>query len=128
MEMFSYPNMPRIHRKNSYASPTPFFDGLSIFVHFGNLGTASLTPEGKIRWKKVFSYSPVHGSGSSPIVHDDLLLFSADGASDPAIYAINKIDGSVRWKKNRSSDSKKNFSFCTPLVVPRGGFSNYQSC
>ncbi|MEC8420590.1 MAG: PQQ-binding-like beta-propeller repeat protein [Verrucomicrobiota bacterium] len=118
--LFSYPNMPRIHRKNSYASPTPFFDGLSIFVHFGNLGTASLTPEGKIRWKKVFSYSPVHGSGSSPVVHDDLLLFSADGANDPAIYAINKIDGSVRWKKNRSSDSKKNFSFCTPLVVPRG--------
>ena len=97
-----------------------FFDGVSIFVHFGNLGTASLTPDGEIRWKKVFSYSPVHGSGSSPVVHDDLLLFSADGASDPAIYAINKMDGSVRWKKSASSNSKKNFSFCTPLVVPRG--------
>ena len=118
--LFSYADMPRIHRKNSYASPTPFFDGVSIFVHFGNLGTASLTPDGEIRWKKVFSYSPVHGSGSSPVVHDDLLLFSADGASDPAIYAINKMDGTVRWKKKRSSNSKKNFSFCTPLVVPRG--------
>ena len=29
--LFSYPDMPRIHRKNSYASPTPFFDGESIF-------------------------------------------------------------------------------------------------
>ena len=71
--LFSYPNIPRIHQKNSYASPTPFFDGESIFVHFGNLGTASLSPEGKVLWKKVFSYSPVHGSGSSPIVHGNLL-------------------------------------------------------
>ena len=118
--LFSYPNMPRIHQKNSYASPTPFFDGVSIYVHFGNLGTASLTPEGKILWKKVFSYSPVHGSGSSPIVHGDLLLFSADGASDPAIYALNKSSGAVVWKKRRSGDPKKKFSFSTPLVVPRG--------
>jgi len=122
--LFSYPDMPRIHRKNSYASPTPFFDGESIFVHFGNLGTARLSPKGKIIWKKVFSYSPVHGSGSSPVVHGDLLLFSADGASDPSLYALNKKDGSIVWKKRRSSDTKKNFSFCTPLVVPRG--NNYQ--
>ena len=122
--LFSYPDMPRIHRKNSYASPTPFFDGESIFVHFGNLGTARLSPKGKIIWKKVFSYSPVHGSGSSPVVHGDLLLFSADGASDPSLYALNKKDGSIAWKKRRSSDTKKNFSFCTPLVVPRG--NDYQ--
>ena len=118
--LFSYPNIPRIHQKNSYASPTPFFDGESIFVHFGNLGTASLSPEGKVLWKKVFSYSPVHGSGSSPIVHGNLLLFSADGASDPAIYALNKSSGAVVWKKRRSSDPKKKFSFSTPLVVPKG--------
>ena len=122
--LFSYPDMPRIHRKNSYASPTPFFDGESIFVHFGNLGTARLSPKGKIIWKKVFSYSPVHGSGSSPVVHGDLLLFSADGASDPSLYALNKKNGSIAWKKRRSSDTKKNFSFCTPLVVPRG--NDYQ--
>ena len=118
--LFSYSDMPRIHQKNSYASPTPFFDGDSIYVHFGNLGTARITKTGKVLWKKVFDYSPVHGGGSSPIIYADLLLFSADGATDPCIYAIDKNNGEVVWKRKRSSNAKKNFSFCTPLIVSRG--------
>ena len=117
--LFTYPDLPRIHRKNSYASPTPFFDGESIFVHYGNMGTARLNTQGKTLWKKVFDYSPVHGSGCSPVVHDNLLIFSADGATDPCIYGIDKKDGNVLWKTTRTSNTKKNFSFCTPLVVPR---------
>ena len=117
--LFTYADLPRIHRKNSYASPTPFFDGEFIFVHYGNLGTACLNTEGKTLWKKVFDYSPVHGSGCSPVVHDNLLIFSADGATDPCIYGIEKKDGNVIWKTTRTSNTKKNFSFCTPLVVPR---------
>ncbi|MBD37086.1 MAG: hypothetical protein CMI28_03295 [Opitutae bacterium] len=118
--LFTYTDLPRIHRKNSYASPTPYFDGEFIFVHYGNLGTACLNTQGKTLWKKVFDYSPVHGSGSSPVVYDNLLIFSADGASDPSIYGINKKNGNVLWKTIRASKTKKNFSFCTPLVVPRG--------
>ena len=118
--LFTYPDLPRIHRKNSYASPTPYFDGESIFVHYGNLGTACLNTDGKTRWKKVFDYSPVHGSGCSPVVHDNLLIFSADGASDPCIYGLDKKNGNIRWKTTRTSKTKKNFSFCTPIVVPRG--------
>ena len=117
--LFTYADLPRIHRKNSYASPTPFFDGEFIFVHYGNMGTACLNTEGKTLWKKVFDYSPVHGSGCSPVVHDNLLIFSADGATDPCIYGIDKKDGNVLWKTTRTSNTKKNFSFCTPLVVPR---------
>ena len=118
--LFSYPDLPRIHHKNSYASPTPFFDGDSIFVHFGNLGTASLSSGGDIRWRKVFDYSPVHGGGSSPVIHNDLLIFSADGATDPCIFGIDKKNGDLRWKTIRTSRTKKNFSFCTPLVVSTG--------
>jgi outer membrane protein assembly factor BamB len=53
------------------------------------------------------------------VVHDNLLIFSADGASDPCIYGIDKKDGNVLWKTTRTSNTKKNFSFCTPLVVSR---------
>lgn len=120
-ELFSYSELPRIHRKNSYASPTPFFDGDSIFVHFGNLGTACLNQKGELRWKKVFKYSPVHGSGCSPVVYGKQVLFSADGASDPCLYAINKLTGDILWQAPRIRGSKKTFSFCTPLVVPFNG-------
>ena len=119
--LFSYDNTPRIHKKNSHASPTPFYDGERIFVHFGNMGTACLSTEGKVVWKKRYDYSPVHGSGCSPVVYGDLLLFSADGAKIPSLYALDKKTGEVRWKANRESEAKRKFSFCTPLVISHKG-------
>ena len=119
--LFEYEGAPRIHKKNSHASPTPFFDGDRLFVHFGNLGTACLSSDGKVIWKKSFPYSPVHGSGSSPVVHGDLLLFSADGGKDPCLFALDKNTGEVRWKARRESAAKRKFSFCTPLVISYKG-------
>ena len=118
--LFEHNDLPRIHRKNSYASPTPFYDRNRIYFHFGNLGTACVDKNGKIVWKRTFNYSPVHGSGSSIIGFGKLLLFSADGADNPCLYALNKDDGSIAWKARRTSNAKKNFSFCTPLVIPSG--------
>jgi len=119
--LFEYDDSPRIHKKNSHASPTPFYDGDRLFVHFGNLGTACLSTGGKVIWKKIFPYSPVHGSGSSPVVHGDLLLFSADGAKNPCLCALDKKTGEIKWKANRESEAKRKFSFCTPLVISRNG-------
>jgi outer membrane protein assembly factor BamB len=121
IRLFKLDDSPRIHKKNSHASPTPFYDGERLFVHFGNLGTACLSTDGKVIWKKSFDYSPVHGSGSSPVVHGDLLLFSADGAKNPCLYALNKKTGEVKWKADRESEGKRKFSFCTPLVISRNG-------
>ena len=39
---------PRIHNKNSHASPTPITDGKFLFVHFGTKGTACLTLDGEV--------------------------------------------------------------------------------
>ena len=118
--LFEYQNQPRIHKKNSYASPTPFYDDGHIFVHFGNLGTACLAAGGNLIWKKKLEYSPVHGSGASPVVFDNLLLISADGAIEPCLYALAKKTGEIKWKADRESIAKKKFSFCTPLVVEDG--------
>jgi len=115
--LFEYENLPRIHKKNSFASPTPFYDEGRVFVHFGNLGTACLGLDGGLIWKQKLDYSPVHGSGASPVVFKDLLLLSADGAEDPCLYALDKLTGTIKWKAPRDSNAKKNFSFCTPTVI-----------
>ena len=117
VELFRMETAQRIHRKNSHASPSPFLDDDRLYVHFGNQGTACLSLAGKVLWKKRFDYPPVHGSGCSPVIEGDLLLFSADGASDPALYALDKRTGKVRWRTPRDSKAKKKFSFCTPLVI-----------
>ncbi len=117
--LFNYSNQPRIHKKNSYASPTPFYDGERIFIHYGNLGTACLELNGDIVWKAKLDYEPVHGSGASPVVFQNLLLLSADGAEDPSLYALNKKTGEIKWNAIRHSEAKKKFSFCTPIVVDK---------
>ena len=121
IEVFRMESAQRIHRKNSHASPTPFLEKDRLYVHFGNRGTACLDLEGKVIWKKRYDYPPVHGSGCSPVVEGDLLLFSADGASNPALYALDKKTGEISWKTARDSSPSRKFSFCTPLVIDSNG-------
>src|SRR4030095_14279816 len=72
----------RIHTKNSQASATPLVVGTRIYFHFGHLGTACLNLDGTVVWKNDgLNYPPVHGNGGSPVLVDDVLIFSCDGAS-----------------------------------------------
>lgn len=112
-------NAPRIHKKNSHASPTPVWEEGRLYVHFGHQGTACLNAgNGEILWStRQHSYAPVHGNGSSPVVVDGLLVFSADGGKSPQVIALDKLTGKTRWKFARESDAKRKFSFCTPLLI-----------
>lgn len=113
----------RIHKKNSHASPTPLFEKGRIYVHFGHHGTACLNAsDGSTIWKRnSLTYKPVHGSGSSPILVGDKLVYSADGATDPKLIALNKSDGTVAWQTPRNIEVRKSFSFCTPLLIEVNG-------
>ncbi len=114
---------PRAHRKNSHASPTAIHEDGKLYVHFGHLGTACLdAATGKSIWStQEFAYSPVHGNGSSPVLFEDLLIFSADADTDPKVIALDKTTGKQRWAFARQSDAKKKFSFCTPLLIEVNG-------
>jgi outer membrane protein assembly factor BamB len=114
---------PKIHKKNSHASPTPIFEDGKLYAHFGHMGTACLeAATGKVLWStQAFGYAPVHGNGSSPVLVDDLLIFSADAASDPAVIALDKKTGELRWRMAREAGAQRKFSFCTPLVIEVAG-------
>ncbi|HWG42630.1 MAG TPA: PQQ-binding-like beta-propeller repeat protein [Gemmataceae bacterium] len=109
---------PRIHGKNSHASPTPLVRGERLFVHFGHQGTACLDLEGKVLWKNTsLHYAPVHGNGGSPILVEDALVFSCDGGDKRFIAALNVANGDVRWKTDRTIEASRKFSFSTPLLI-----------
>jgi hypothetical protein len=115
-------NAPPIHTKNSHASPTPITDGKRLYVHFGHQGTACLDLEGNVLWRNTsLSYEPVHGNGGSPILVDDLLVFSIDGEVDRFIVALDSKTGQVRWKTPREVEVAKRFSFSTPLLIDVNG-------
>lgn len=114
---------PKIHQKNSHASPTPIFEEGRVYAHFGHMGTACVDAEsGDVIWlTREHGYAPVHGNGGSPVIVDDLLVFNADAAQDPAVIALEKETGKLRWKVKRESEAKRKFSFCTPLLIEVGG-------
>jgi outer membrane protein assembly factor BamB len=113
---------PRIHTKNSHASPSPVTDGQRLYVHFGHQGTACLDLAGTILWKKAdLKYQPVHGNGGSPILVGDALVFSVDGSDQQYLVALEGATGKVRWKTARRTDAFKKFSFGTPLVISVNG-------
>jgi outer membrane protein assembly factor BamB len=45
IEVFQVAEPGTIHKKNSYASPTPILDADRVYVHFGDLGTACLASD-----------------------------------------------------------------------------------
>ena len=110
------------HQKNSQASPTPIIAGNELFAHFGHMGTACLTLDGKVLWRQQgVKYLPVHVNGGSPVLVDSELVFGCDGAQDPFLVALDAATGKVKWRTPRNTTAKKTFSFGTPLVVVNGG-------
>jgi outer membrane protein assembly factor BamB len=113
---------PKIHTKNSHASPTPLVTSDRLYVHFGHQGTACLDHAGDVLWRNnSLTYAPVHGNGGSPILVGDLLIFTCDGASDPAVVALDAATGEQAWRFERPGDPPKKFSFCTPTAITIGG-------
>ncbi|MFT4549595.1 MAG: outer membrane protein assembly factor BamB [Verrucomicrobiales bacterium] len=115
---------PRIHKKNSHASPTPVVEKGKVYVHFGHQGTACLNTEGKVLWQnRELVYAPVHGGGGSAVIAGDRLIFTCDGQKNPFVAGLVKSNGRLAWKFKRDTGAKKKFSFATPLVIEVKGES-----
>ncbi len=123
VEVFQQPDSVPMHAKNSHASPTPVTDGMRLFVHFGPHGTACLAlNDGKILWRnEELKYSPVHGNGGSPVLVDQLVVVSCDGADQQFVAALDQATGTIHWRTPRNLKPEKGFSFGTPLIIEVDG-------
>ena len=110
------------HPKNSLASATALIDGGVIYAHFGPIGTVALNFEdGEALWKQKIAYTSQHGSGSSPVLVDGMLVFNTDGVKAPMVTALYADTGKLAWRTARSHKVRNNFSFSTPLVIENRG-------
>jgi outer membrane protein assembly factor BamB len=114
---------PKIHGKNSHASPTPIVRDGAVYVHFGPLGMARLDArDGRIVWLcEELTYAPVHGSGGSPVLIEGMLVVTCDGANEPFVAAVDAATGRVKWRSPRSVKARNSFSFATPAVTESDG-------
>lgn len=115
VEVFHLDSSPKMHRKNSHASPTPILEADRVYVHFGAQGTAALDGEGKILWRnQEHTFGQGHGTGGSPALWEDLLIINCDGTDRQYVAALDKNTGETRWTTSRG---ESRMSYSTPLVI-----------
>ena len=109
-----------IHKLNSYASPTPTIDGDRIYCHFGTYGTLCLSRDDlSTIWHKTIPLVHSVGPGSSPYVHDNLLVLICDGVDAQFVTALDKMTGEELWKTDRppmeAPDGDRKKAYVTPI-------------
>ena len=112
------------HAFNSYGSPTPVLDGKNVYVSFGAYGTAALNKDsGEIVWqRRDIQCNHYRGSGSSPILYRNLLIYHMDGYDKQFVVALNKRTGETVWKVDRdvdygTEDGDVKKAFGTPQII-----------
>jgi len=121
---------------NGYATPSPVIEAGRVYVHFGSAGTACLdTKTGKILWKRSdLPCRHYRGASSSPVLFENLLILTFDGADLQYLAGLDKKTGATVWKTNRSvvwndesvpgpmaKDGDLRKSHGTPLIVTVAG-------
>lgn len=91
---------------NSYASPTPVLAPGRAYIHFGSYGTVCLdTSSFEPVWERTdLECRHFRGPGSSPILVENLLILTFDGADVQYVAALDKDTGETVWKSERSTD------------------------
>jgi outer membrane protein assembly factor BamB len=120
----------RPNKLNSFASATPTVDADHVYVLFTSPEEtilAALNHQGKEIWKRMFEgVRCQHGAGSSPIVYNDMVVFTHEheNKSSPDTrsvwFAVSRKTGKTHWTLDRQTGPKTSYS--TPCVyTPAGG-------
>lgn len=108
------------HRKNTYASETPFTDGTRLYVSFGqNIGMFAFTLDGTPIWKKTWPPQRIYldfGTASSPVVHDGKVFLLQDSEQESFLTALDAATGKELWRTARESEGLLHSSWNTPYV------------
>ena len=108
------------HRKNTYASETPFTDGERLYVSFGhNVGLFCYTLDGKLLWKQQWAPQPIYldfGTASSPTVHEGRVYLLNDSEAESYITALDAKTGDALWRTERPRTGLPRSSWTTPFI------------
>ncbi len=95
---------PLGNKVNCYATPSPALEPGRAYLHFGTYGTACLdTATGKILWQRQdLPCRHYRGPSSSPVLFENLVILTFDGADLQYLVALDKRTGRTMWKTDRS--------------------------
>ena len=91
---------------NNYAAPSCVLGEDAVFAHFGTYGTARVKAStGEKVWeRRDINARHFRGPGSSPLLHENLLILTFDGIDQQYVTALDKNTGKTVWKTERTTD------------------------
>lgn len=108
------------HYTGSLASHSPVTDGERVMACFGSFGVYCLSVDGKLLWEKQFGQMQSlhgHGEGSTPVLHDGVLVINWDHEGGSFVVALDLRTGAEKWKVDRREIT----SWASPIVVVHEG-------
>lgn len=89
---------------NCFATPSPVIEAGRLYVHFGSVYTGCLdTKTAKVLWSRTdLKCRHYRGASSSPVLFENLLILTFDGADLQYVAALDKQTGATVWKTDRS--------------------------
>jgi outer membrane protein assembly factor BamB len=115
---------PKLHPKNTHATPTVACDGERLFVVFCHHETVELTVldlEGEQVWqKKVSPFKPrryEYGYAPSPLIYRGMVIIACEYDGAASLSAFDRESGKEVWRTPRPS----NISYSSPVVAHLAG-------
>ena len=109
----------RIHKMNSWATPTCTTDGERVYAFFGRGGGLfCYTVDGKPVWHvDLGQFTSPWGTAASPVLVGNLVIQNCDADENAYLIGLDKGTGRVRWKVKR--DNHRGWS--TPVLAQTNG-------
>lgn len=109
------------HKNASQASSSVVWDGERLLVNFfiaKAVHTTALTTDGTIAWQtRVADFVMHQGFGSSPVVHQNVVLVTADSRGGGRIAGLDRNSGKILWEQIRPMIA----NYASPAVINAAG-------
>jgi outer membrane protein assembly factor BamB len=123
----SYSEKEPTHNTNPYCAASPVSDGKQVVAWYGSAGLFCYDLEGNILWNKdLGKVEHIWGYGSSPLIHENLVILNFGPGLNAFVAAFDKQTGNEVWRKTfpeQTSKTQEEFrgSWSTPVVATVGG-------
>ncbi len=113
-------NGEKLHKMNSWATPSCVTDGQRVVAFFGSGGLHCFQVDGTPLWSRQLGEFPgAWGVGASPIIVDNMVIQNCDAEGTSYLLAVDKTTGQDVWRTPRQSKPKGGWS--TPIVIDVDG-------
>ena len=107
--------------EGSPAASTPATDGERVYTYFGSAGVLAYTLAGEKVWEHKLpaaEHTGDFGTGTSPVVHDGIVLINRDMLKGSHLLALNAKNGEQAWRAERPEFFS---GWSTPVIRKAGG-------